>query len=133
MAMEIYFPGGKKVDVSTGDHIIKTDQSVKAGGEDSAPPPFDLFLASIGACSGIYVLSFCQARNIPTDNIKLKLDSDYNTQSHLIEKITITVELPDTFPEHYVQPVLKAAEFCAVSRHLYNPPKIGLEAKIIPA
>ena len=51
---------GKKVDVDTGDFVIKTDQSVKSGGDASAPPPFDLFLASIGACSGIYVLSFCQ-------------------------------------------------------------------------
>lgn len=129
--MDIYFPGGKRVDVKYGDFVIKTDQSIKSGGDSSAPPPFDYFLASIGACSGIYVLSFCQTRNIPTDNIQLKLSYTYDQKKRLIDRITITVELPPDFPEQYVQPVLRAAEFCAVTKHLYDPPEIKLESKIV--
>ncbi|MFC1848848.1 OsmC family protein [candidate division CSSED10-310 bacterium] len=130
MDMEIYFPGGKRVDAKYGDLIIPTDQSVKSGGDGSAPAPFDLFLTSIGACAGIYVLSFCQSRNIPTDDIRLKMSINYNQQIKLIDTITITVELPSDFPEKYVQPVIKAAELCAVAKHLYNPPQIKLEAEV---
>ena len=71
MEMEISFPGGKRVDAQYRGFTIQTDQSIKNGGDDSAPEPFNLFLASMGTCTGIYVLSFCQQRKIPTDNITL--------------------------------------------------------------
>ncbi len=54
----------------THGHVIRTDQPLDNGGSNSAPAPFDLFLASIGTCAGIYVKSFCDNRKIPTDNIK---------------------------------------------------------------
>jgi len=69
--MEIIFEGGKVVTAYSHGHVIKTDQAVHSGGQDSAPSPYELFLASIGTCSGIYVKSFCDNRNIPTENIKL--------------------------------------------------------------
>jgi len=69
MDMEIVFPGGKKVNALYKGFTIPTDQSLLSGGQNSAPAPFDLFLASIGTCAGIYVLSFCQQRGIDTENI----------------------------------------------------------------
>ncbi|MCK5331318.1 MAG: osmotically inducible protein OsmC, partial [Candidatus Marinimicrobia bacterium] len=62
MDMKITFPGGKKINAEYNGQIIKTDQAVASGGNGSAPEPFDLFLASIGTCAGIYVLGFCQQR-----------------------------------------------------------------------
>jgi len=55
--MIISFGGGKKVNADYRGFTIQTDQSVNGGGEESAPEPFALFLASIGTCAGIYV--FC--------------------------------------------------------------------------
>ena len=60
MEMIVTFPGGARVDAQFGPHTIATDQPPQAGGEDSAPAPFALFLASIGTCAGIYVLGFCR-------------------------------------------------------------------------
>ncbi|MCX6302628.1 MAG: hypothetical protein NTW82_10635 [Bacteroidia bacterium] len=57
--MEITFEGGKVVTAHTQGHSIKTDQPVDNGGSNSAPSPYDLFLASIGTCAGVYVKSFC--------------------------------------------------------------------------
>jgi len=51
--MKIYFPHGKKVFADYGGFTIETDQAVKAGGDGSAPAPFNLFLASLGTCAGI--------------------------------------------------------------------------------
>ena len=55
MEMEIFFEGNKKVSANLNGTIIRTDQPLQAGGNGSAPAPFDLFLASIGTCAGIYV------------------------------------------------------------------------------
>ena len=64
MEMVIDFPGGARVDAHFGPFTVMTDQPSKAGGEDSAPTPFALFLASLGTCAGIYVLGFCRQRNL---------------------------------------------------------------------
>ena len=50
-------------------------------GEGSAPGPYDVFLASIAACAGIYVLGFCQARGLATEGLSL-------AQSHEVDPET---------------------------------------------
>lgn len=124
MDMIIKLPGGKKVDAEYNGMTIKTDQSLRAGGEGSAPEPFTLFLASMGTCAGIYVKSFCDQRGIPTDNIRLVQKMAYNPETRLIDKIDIDIQLPADFPEKYKEAVVNAADLCAVKRHLLNPPKI---------
>ena len=71
MAMEITFPGGQKVNAEFNGQIVAADQPIEAGGKGSAPPPFEYFLDSLGTCAGIYVLSFCQQRNIATEGMEL--------------------------------------------------------------
>lgn len=122
MNMEIVFPGRKKVDAIYENYTIKTDQPQISGGDGSAPAPFDLFLASIGTCAGIYVLSFCQTRDIPTEGIKLMLNTEKNLETKMIEKIKIEIQLPPEFPEKYKQAVVRSAELCAVKKHMVNPP-----------
>ena len=60
--MEIRFPGGLEVEAVHEGFTILTDQPVAQGGAGAAPSPFDLFLASIGTCAGLYALMFCRQR-----------------------------------------------------------------------
>ena len=129
MDMEIVFSGGKKVEALFKGFRIKTDQSKKHGGEALFPAPFDLFLASLGTCSGIYVLNFCQERNIPADKIKLVLVTQKEPPSRMIKKIEIEIRLPSDFPVKYKAALVRAAELCTVTKHLYDPPKMLVEAK----
>jgi ribosomal protein S12 methylthiotransferase accessory factor len=128
--MEIYFEGNKKVNASYNGHIIKTDQPLAAGGDDSAPAPFDLFLASIGTCAGIYVKSFCDKREIPTDNIKIIQTMNYNQETRLIDHINLEIELPSDFPENYRSAVINAANLCTVKKHLQEPPVIDVNTRV---
>jgi len=77
MDMVVTFPGGVRVNAEYKGFTIETDQPKTGGGEGSAPAPFDLFLASIATCAGYYVMSFCQGRNIPTDNIRVIMKSEW--------------------------------------------------------
>ncbi|TAL66128.1 MAG: osmotically inducible protein C, partial [Bacteroidetes bacterium] len=97
--MEITFDGGKVVTAHTHGHSIRTDQPSENGGGNTAPTPFDLFLASIGTCAGIYVKSFCDNRKIPTDNIKIIQKTEFNKESGLPVNIKIDIQLPADFPE----------------------------------
>lgn len=128
MQMEIVLPGGKKVNALYKGFTIQTDQPKSAGGEGSAPAPFDLFLTSIGTCVGYYVLRFCQERKIPTKDIKLFLNTERNAESKMIGKIKVEIQLPFNFPEKYKNTVVKAAELCTVKKHLFDPPVIEISA-----
>ncbi|GAB4251216.1 MAG: OsmC family protein [Thermoleophilia bacterium] len=130
MKMDVYFPGGKRVYADYKDFTIETDQPVMAGGDDSAPAPFDLFLASIGTCAGIFVLSFMQERNIPTDDARISVDWEYDREKRLITKFVMDVHLPPDFPEQYRAAVVRAAELCTVKRHLHEPPEFEINTVI---
>ena len=127
--MEILFPGGKKVDAIYKGFTIRTDQSRESGGEGSAPAPFDLFLASIGTCAGIFVLFFCQERGIPTEGVRVILRTEREREASMISKITIEIRLPPDFPEKYERAVIRSAELCAVKKHLEAPPLFEIYAK----
>lgn len=120
--MEIIFEGGKVVTAHSHGHIIKTDQPVLSGGQNSAPSPFELFLASIGTCAGIYVKSFCDNRNISTENIKIIQTAEFDEETGLPTNIKLDIKLPADFPEKYKEAVISVAELCKVKKTVANPP-----------
>lgn len=126
--MVITFNGGKIVTAHYHGHSIKTDQSVNSGGKNSAPSPFELYLASIGTCAGIYVKSFCDNRQIPTDNIKIVQTVEYDKESGLPVNILIDIQLPPDFPEKYKASVIHVAELCKVKKSINKPPEFRIIA-----
>ncbi len=126
MDMKITFPGGKKVNAEYNGFVHRTDQPAAAGGENSAPSPFELFLASLGTCAGFYVLSFCQQRGIDMVGIELRQSLERDARTHMISRVDIEIVLPASFPEKYRAAVVQAAQLCTVKKHLENPPQFNL-------
>lgn len=124
--MEITFDGGKVVTAHSHGHIIKTDQPLDNGGSDTAPSPFELYLASIGTCAGIYVKSFCDNRQLPTDNIKIIQKTEFSKETGLPTSIIIDIKLPPDFPEKYKASVLHVAGLCKVKKSIANPPEFEI-------
>jgi len=125
--MDVRFPGGLRVDVEYHGFTIRTDQPVKAGGDGTAPSPFDLFLASIGACAGFYALNFCKARNIRTDGLCIRLDIVYDAEGKMVSRVDINVSLPGDFPPQYRDALLRAVESCTVKKHIQKPPEFAVK------
>jgi ribosomal protein S12 methylthiotransferase accessory factor len=121
--IEITFEGGKIVTANIKGHIIRTDQPVENGGTNSAPAPFDLFLASIGTCAGIYIKSFCDRRQIPSDGIKIIQTMEVDHEKHLPALFKLDIQLPEGFPEKYREAVINAADLCTVKRTIHNNPQ----------
>lgn len=126
MEMIIDFPGGSRVDAHFGNMTVATDQPPVA----SAPTPFATFLASIGTCAGIYVLGFCQQRNLPTDGIRIVERVHSNPYNGMVEKIDLDILVPPSFPEKYRDSLVRSAELCAVKKHLEKPPKFEIATKV---
>jgi len=112
---------------------IQTDQPPKYGGEGSAPSPFDYFLSSIGTCAGIYVLKFCEKRNIPTGEISLVQRLEYlktEDDKSYLDRIVLEINVPQSFPEKYRAALIKVADQCAVKKTIMNPPKFEIRTTV---
>ena len=124
--MEIVLHESDRVDAVTRGVQIVTDQN------GTAPAPFELFLASIGTCAGIYVSSFCRQRGIPAENIRIRQKVTPNPATRMVERIDLEIVLPDDFPEQYKDAVIRSAQLCAVKKHLEHPPEIQVRTVTRP-
>ena len=122
MDMAIELTAGDRVDAVFDGLRVVTDQ------DGSAPAPFDLFLASIGTCAGIYVARFCRQRGVPSAGIRIAQRAREDEATGLIGRIEIDIVLPEGFPERYREAVVRAASLCTVKKHLAAPPAIDVRA-----
>jgi ribosomal protein S12 methylthiotransferase accessory factor len=127
MEMEVTFPGGKKIDADFKGFTVHTDQPRDEGGDGTAPQPYDLFVASLATCAGIYIVYFCEKRKIAVDGLKLTVQADKYEKTNLFETIRMRVKLPHGFPDKYRTAVVRAAEMCTVKRSLASPPLIEVK------
>ncbi len=124
--MDITFPGGVQVQANFNGFEIMADQPEKNGGENSAPSPFDLFLVSLGTCAGFFALRFCQQRKLPTAGMRLSLTTERNPETKRLDRVGITLNLPEGFPEKYRNAIIRATDQCAVKKALLDPPEIDV-------
>jgi putative redox protein len=130
MDMTVTFPGGARVDAQFGPQVIRTDQPAHAGGSGSAPAPFALFLASIGTCAGIYVLSFCQQRGLSTEGVQIVQRMVADPRTGMVGTVALDIQVPPGFPEKYHDALIRAANQCAVKKHLENPPQFEVRTVV---
>ena len=129
MNVLVTFTGKKKIDAVIGNNIIHTDQTLKNGGEETAPAPFQLFLASIATCAGYYALEFCQSRNILTEGMSLSMVPELNTELKRYTHISISLQLPVHFPEKFHNAIIRSMNLCTVKKHLIDPPDFDINLK----
>ena len=131
--MKITFPGGEKVNAEFSGRIIASDQPLETGGEGTAPSPFDYFLASLGTCAGIYVLSFCRQRQIATEGLALTQRMEFTPAADgrkRLARVAIDIHLPPGFPEKYRNAIVKTAGLCTVKKVLMDPPEFVINTVV---
>lgn len=132
--MTVTFPGGKRVDAHFAGFTLRTDQPAPAGGDGTAPSPFDLFLASIASCAGFYAKSYCDTRGIACDGLGLEMRIVRDEGAKLVSRLELEIRLPQGFPERHREGIVRAAGLCAVKKHLEHPPEIEIRtASAAPA
>jgi len=126
MDMKITFGGGSKINAEFNGHIIKTDQPAIDGGEGSAAAPYELFLASLGTCAGIYVLRFLESRNIDPNKVRLTQRNIFDPDTGRLSDIRLEIDTDPDFPAKYHKVLTRVAAQCAVKRTLADPPNVDV-------
>jgi uncharacterized OsmC-like protein len=130
MEITVELAGGMKVNAHFKNFTVYTDQSKKAGGDETAPEPFAYFLSSLATCAGFFVLRFCQSRNLSTEGIQVQMNNDWDNATGRVVNVTIEIQVPNTFPEKYLPALIRASNECTVKRTLMNPPNIETVVKV---
>ena len=47
-------------------------------------------------------------------------------QDNLLASVSLTIHLPDDFPEKYREAIVRVAELCAVKRAILHPPQFSV-------
>jgi putative redox protein len=128
--LTITFPGGKRVDAQLGRHTIRTDQPPDYGGDDSAPSPYNLFLASMGTCAGIFVLGFCQKRGLPTEGIRLRQRVHLDQETGALTGVDLDIEVPPSFPEKYREALVRVVDGCSVKKAIQAQPRFEVRTVV---
>ena len=125
----VTLPGGRRVDALVGPHLLRTDQPRDNGGEDTAASPFELFLASLGTCAGIFVQRFCARRGIPFEGIRIRETVSFGAQGTL-ETVRLNIEVPSTFPEKYREALVRVVDQCSVKRAIQAQPTFDVRTTV---
>ena len=124
--LKVVFGDNYRIDVETKGFLVKTDQPVRDGGDNTAPSPFDYFLASLAACAGYYALAFCKERKLATEGLGVTMITERGEVSKMIDRIVIAVDLPREFPDKYRLAITKAVDHCTVKAHILRAPQFEL-------
>ena len=130
MEMVTRFPGGARVDTEFGPYLVRMDQPLTLGGLGLYPTPFEIFLASIGACAGTYVLAFCRQRDLPTADLRIVKSWERDPATKLVRRIHVEIHVPESFPVKYHSALIRAAEQCTVKKHLQRAPEVALSTVV---
>jgi putative redox protein len=62
--------------ISIGAHELIADEPVEAGGLGSGPNPYDLLLASLGACTAMTLRLYAERKALPLERVSVRLEHD---------------------------------------------------------
>jgi ribosomal protein S12 methylthiotransferase accessory factor len=127
MEMEIGFSGGQKVETQLKGNTITAGSDKE---NEPALEPLDLFFVSLGLCAGKYVMEFCRTRDIPYEDAKVLLDTQWDDDKKMHTHVLIEIQLPRVFPEKYKKALIKAVDLCSVKKHILTPPSFNVDAHI---
>ena len=118
---------GAKVQTRIGDKFLIDSDQPAPYGEDSAPAPYDIFLAGVASCTAYFAQRYCRKWNLPHDGISVELEPVFNAQ-HLLTDLKLRVRIPSGFPQDHVAGLLRNASACPVKKTLETPPALSIEA-----
>ncbi|MEX0798291.1 MAG: OsmC domain/YcaO domain-containing protein [Bacteriovoracaceae bacterium] len=129
MQVNVRFLENLKLEATFDDFSVIADQPVRYKGDGSAPGPFDYFLASSALCAAYFVKVYCNARNIPTEDIRVSQDNIVDPENRYNQTFNLQVELPASVSERDRKGILAAMDRCAVKRVIQNSPEFNITAK----
>ncbi|WP_151444174.1 OsmC domain/YcaO domain-containing protein [Halomonas lysinitropha] len=128
MEIKVNYLDNLRLEAKFDDFSVISDQPIRYKGDGSAPGPFDYFLASSAMCAAYFVKVYCNARDIPTENIRLSQNNIVDPENRYNQIFKIQVELPEDISDKDRQGILRSIDRCTVKKVVQTGPEFQVEA-----
>ncbi len=128
MEIKVNYLDNLRLEAKFDDFTVIADQPIRYKGDGSAPGPFDYFLASSALCAAYFVKVYCQARDIPTENIRLSQNNIVDPENRYKQIFKIQIELPADISDKDRQGILRSIDRCTVKKVVQTGPEFVIEA-----
>lgn len=125
--------GGDRFDINVRGHLIRADQPVSDGGEDTGPTPTELFIASLAACVAFYARRYLDRHALSTDGLAVEADFSMGSRPARVARIEVRLTIPDDVPAERREALLAVASHCTVHNSLLTTPEISVTFAADPA
>jgi putative redox protein len=122
--MRVEHRGGDKFDISIRGHVITVDQPVTDGGDDTAPTPTELFIASLASCVAFYARRYLSRHHLPTEGLAVETTFEMGSRPARVSGIDVRVLVPKGVPAERLDALLAVATHCTVHNTLDTKPDV---------
>jgi putative redox protein len=114
-------------EIIAGTHHLLADEPVSAGGQDNGPGPYDLLLASLGACTSMTIRLYADHKKIPLQRVEVRLRhfrvyasdcEECETKEGMVDHIDREIRLDGDLTTEQRAKLMDIANRCPVHRTL---------------
>ncbi|MGD0321248.1 MAG: OsmC family protein [Acidimicrobiales bacterium] len=131
--IEVTHDGGDRFGIAIRRHVLSVDQPVGDGGDDTAPTPTELFIASLASCVAFYVRRFLVRHGLPTDELSVTAEFNMAGRPSRVGEIDLRVHVADEVPSERRDALLAVASHCTVQNTLEQPPQVNIHVATSPS
>ena len=112
--------GHYRVTINSGKNVIIADEAEDKGGKDEGFDPFELFVASLAACTCATVRMYADRKQMSLEEIKVNLSLEKDDEQN-VTNITRVVEFIGNLSAEQRARLLEIANKCPVHKIMSNP------------
>ena len=113
--------------IRSGVHVLRADEPVANGGNDTGPSPYDYLLTALGSCTAMTLRMYARMKKLPLQKVTVRLKhekihatdcAECETKEGKIDRIERLIELEGPLSDEQRQRLLEIANRCPVHRTL---------------
>ena len=125
-ALHVEHRGGDRFDIEIRGHTITVDQPIDVGGDDTAPTPTELLVASLASCVAFYARRYLARHGLDTNGLAVHAAYELADRPARVAAMHVQLMVPPGVPEARLQPLLAVASHCTVHNTLMDAPSISI-------
>lgn len=130
MQAVVTFPSPTRIQARAKGLTVEVGPPPDRGGDPEAYGPFDVLLCSLATCTGFQVADFLRERGFDTTDAGVRIDAERSEETHLLERISIEIDVPAGFPDKYRDAIVRAAGLCFIKQQLGQKPEIATSVAV---